>query len=125
MSSSPAAATGAIPVRALTRLFRALGDETRLRMVALLAHGELCVCHLESALALSQSNASRQLAVLRAEGVVEAERRGTWVYYRLVAQPDPARERQLRTLIREFADQETLGRDLVRLRKRVGPEACK
>ncbi len=46
-------------VRPLTRLFRALADETRLRIVALLAHGELCVCHLETALELSQPNVSR------------------------------------------------------------------
>ena len=55
-----------VEVRQLTRLLKALGDETRLRMVALLAHGELCVCHLESALELSQPTASRHLAVLRA-----------------------------------------------------------
>ena len=63
-----------LDVRSLSRLFRALSDETRLRIVALLTHGELCVCHLESALALSQSNASRQLGVLRAAGVVDNRR---------------------------------------------------
>src|SRR5688500_8940991 len=123
MSASLPAAE--IPVRALTRFFRALGDETRLRMVALLAHGELCVCHVETALQTTQPNASRQLGILRAAGIVEAERRGTWVYYRLVRQDDPARERHLQTLIRDFSEQAVLRRDLVRLRKRVGPEACK
>ena len=61
-------------VRPLTKLFRALGDETRLRIVALLSHGELCVCHLENALDLSQPNVSRQLGILRAAGVVDARR---------------------------------------------------
>jgi ArsR family transcriptional regulator len=122
---SAPAVVAELPVRSLTRFFRALGDETRLRMVGLLAHGELCVCHIESALGVSQPNASRQLGILRSAGIVDAERRGTWVYYRLVAQEDPARERHLRALIRDFSDREVVARDLVRLRKRVGPEACK
>src|ERR1051325_5215410 len=63
--------TNALDVRPLTRLFRALGDETRLRIVALLSHGELCVCHLESALELNQSTASRHLGILRAAGVAD------------------------------------------------------
>ena len=57
--------TNALDVRPLTRLFRALGDETRLRIVALLSHGELCVCHIEAALDLNQSTASRHLGILR------------------------------------------------------------
>lgn len=42
-----------LDVRAFSRLFKALADETRLRIVALLSHGELCVCRLEEALRLS------------------------------------------------------------------------
>ncbi|HZO08390.1 MAG TPA: metalloregulator ArsR/SmtB family transcription factor, partial [Myxococcota bacterium] len=68
-----------LDVRPVTRLFRALGDETRLRIVALLAHGELCVCHLHEALGLSQPNVSRHLAVLRGAGVVGDRRDGKWV----------------------------------------------
>src|SRR5678816_2852943 len=82
--------TNALGVKPLTRLFRALGDETRLRIVALLAHGELCVCHIERALGLSQPNVSRQLGVLRMSGVVDARRDGTWVYYRIAAQDHAA-----------------------------------
>src|SRR5690349_1048159 len=113
------------PVRSLTLLFRALGDESRMRIVALLSHGELCVCHVESALGLSQPTASKQLGILRAAGVVEAERRGSWVYYRLARQEDAARERHLRLLVREFGDQHKLASDLVRLRKSKVPDACK
>ena len=43
-----------LPLRSASRLFKALGDENRLRIVALLSHGELCVCHLEAALGLPQ-----------------------------------------------------------------------
>src|SRR5205814_1623882 len=80
--------TNALDVRPLSRLFKALGDETRLRIVALLSHGELCVCHVEAALGLSQPHVSRHTAILRAAGVVEHRRDGTWGYYRLAPQAD-------------------------------------
>src|SRR6476659_384097 len=82
--------TNALDVRPLTRLFRALGDETRLRIVALLAHGELCVCHLEQALGLSQPTPSRQLGILRTAGIFDGRRDGTWVYYRIAEQQHEA-----------------------------------
>ena len=69
------------------RLFRALGDETRLEMIGLLAgapEGELCVCDLEQHFALSQPTISHHLKVLREAGLLSSERRGTWVYYALV-----------------------------------------
>jgi len=62
--------------------FRALGDETRLRCLALLhAEGELCVCELTHALDMAQPKVSRHLAQLRNAGVVAAHRRGTWMHY--------------------------------------------
>ncbi|KPV39621.1 ArsR family transcriptional regulator [Thiohalorhabdus denitrificans] len=73
--------------------FRALGDETRLRCVALLqAEGELCVCELTHALGLAQPKVSRHLAQLRNAGVVASHRRGTWMHYMLHPElPDWAR----------------------------------
>jgi len=116
--------TADLAVRPLSRLFRALSDETRLRMVALLTHGELCVCHIENALSLSQPNASRQLGILRAAGVVDTRRDGSWVYYRLVEQEHKAVQTILDDLVRAFGTQRTLRSDLVRLRKKCGPDAC-
>src|SRR5262250_1886651 len=92
-------------VRSMSRLFKALGDETRLRIVALLSHGELCVCHLEDALGISQPNASRHLAVLRNAGVVEPRRNGNWVYYRLVEQTDEECRQHMKTLVQTFSKQ--------------------
>lgn len=115
----------ALDVRSFSRLFKALADETRLRIVALLSHGELCVCHLEEALRLSQPKVSRHLATLRSSGVVEHRRDGTWVYYRLSHQPDADCERQLRGLVRTFAKRGVVRRDLGRLVKVRGPESCK
>ena len=112
-------------VRLASRMFKALGDETRLRIVALLAHGELCVCHLESALGIPQTSTSRQLAVLRAAGVVEHRREGSWVYYRLAAQTDELCKRQLRGLAQEFGRADVLRRDVERLLEVKGPGRCR
>lgn len=108
-----------------SRLFKALGEPNRLRMVALLAHGELCVCHLEAALGLPQSNVSRQLAVLRSAGVVEARREGSWVYYRLAPQADALCRAQLRSLTRAFGQDAVLKADVERLLESRGPTSCK
>ena len=115
----------ALDVRPLTQLFRALGDETRLRIVALLVHGELCVCHLEKALDLSQPNASRQLGILKNAGIVDSRRDGTWVYYALNKQTHALVETQLKALVRAFGAEEALKADHARLKKSCGPNACK
>jgi ArsR family transcriptional regulator len=119
------AGSASLDVRSFSRLFKALGDETRLRIVALLTHGELCVCHLEEALGLSQPNVSRQLAILRAAGIVADRREGNWVYYRLLEQEDDDCERQLKALVRTFGKRDVLRRDVERLVKIRGPGACR
>jgi ArsR family transcriptional regulator, arsenate/arsenite/antimonite-responsive transcriptional repressor len=114
-----------LDVSSVARLFKALADDDRVRIVALLTHGELCVCHIEAALAQSQPSVSRHLAMLRAAGVVESRRDGNWVYYRLAAQRDPDCRRQLRALASAFTKRETLRRDVARLLKVKGPGACR
>jgi ArsR family transcriptional regulator len=71
----------------LAQVFKALGDPVRIRLVSLIgAHqgGEVCVCDLTAAFDLTQPTISHHLKVLRAAGIIDSERRGTWVYYRLV-----------------------------------------
>ncbi|MEZ4363074.1 MAG: metalloregulator ArsR/SmtB family transcription factor [Kofleriaceae bacterium] len=114
----------ALDVAPLSRLFRALGDETRLRIVALLAHGELCVCHLERALELSQPTVSRQLGVLRAAGLVTSRREGTWVYYKLVPQRDAQVVPIFETVSRSFGARPKLRADHARLLRSCGPTSC-
>jgi len=114
-----------VDVRPLSRLFRALGDETRLRIVALLSHGELCVCHIESALAVSQPNASRQLGILKMAGIVDSRRDGTWVYYHLADQADGSVERVLGVLTKSFGAERVLRADHARVKKSCGPSSCK
>ena len=75
-------------MKATARTFKALSDETRLRIMALLSKGELCVCDLMEILALPQSTVSRHLATLRHAQLVEDRRQGVWMFYRL-AESDP------------------------------------
>jgi ArsR family transcriptional regulator, arsenate/arsenite/antimonite-responsive transcriptional repressor len=117
-------AAGSLDVRDASRLFKALGGESRLRIVALLSHGELCVCHLQEALGLSQPSVSRQLAVLRAAGVVEDRRERKWVYYRLARQPDEDCERHLRGIMKAYAKREVLRKNVEKLLRTRGPGAC-
>ncbi|MFN2471394.1 MAG: ArsR/SmtB family transcription factor [Gaiellaceae bacterium] len=68
----------------LAASFKALADPTRVAIVnRLAAEGECCVCHFVEESVLSQPTVSHHLRVLRDAGLVEAERRGTWAYYRL------------------------------------------
>jgi ArsR family transcriptional regulator len=67
----------------LENLFKALGDRTRLRILALLAAGEVCVCNVHESLGLPQPTVSRHLAYLRRSGLVETRRDGVWIHYRL------------------------------------------
>ncbi len=67
----------------LEQVFKALADDTRLRILALLASGEVCVCNIHGALDLPQPAVSRHLAYLRKAGLVAARRDGLWMHYRL------------------------------------------
>ena len=65
-------------------LFKCLSEDTRLKSSLLIsANGELCVCDLTSVLNLSQPKVSRHLAELRKCGILQDQRRGKWVYYKL------------------------------------------
>ncbi len=66
-----------------TNVFKALGHPARLKMVDALGAGELCVCHLVEIAGTGWPTVSRHLSVLKEAGVVESEKRGKQVYYRL------------------------------------------
>jgi ArsR family transcriptional regulator len=70
----------------LSRLFKAMADPVRLRLLSLIAShegGEACVCDLTDAFNLTAPTISHHLKVLRESGLTTGERRGTWVYYRV------------------------------------------
>src|SRR5918999_1989869 len=77
-------------IHELADMYGALADATRLRILGLLADGEVCVCHIHEALRLPQPTVSRHLAYLRRSGLVQARRDGLWVHYRLVEPADPS-----------------------------------
>jgi ArsR family transcriptional regulator, arsenate/arsenite/antimonite-responsive transcriptional repressor len=74
------------PMKQTARMFKALADETRLRILGLLlSEGELCVCDIMAALTLPQSTISRHMAYLRTSGWVDDRRSGLWVHYKITA----------------------------------------
>ncbi|MFD4228022.1 ArsR/SmtB family transcription factor [Streptomyces sp. NPDC058545] len=82
----------------LARMFKALSDPVRLRLLSLIAShegGEACVCDLTGPFDVSQPTISHHLKVLREAGLVGSERRGTWVYYWVL----PAALAQLSSLL--------------------------
>ncbi|MGW0794374.1 ArsR/SmtB family transcription factor [Streptomyces sp. NPDC002692] len=81
LASAPLAADRAVE---LAKVFKALGDPVRLRLLSMVASregGEVCVCELTPAFELSQPTISHHLKLLRQAGLIDCERRGTWVYY--------------------------------------------
>lgn len=81
LSEQPLAEEQAVDLAAT---FKALGDPVRLRLLSLIAsRPEVCVCELTPAFELSQPTISHHLKLLRQAGLVDSERRGTWVYYRV------------------------------------------
>ncbi|HAZ14708.1 MAG: hypothetical protein A2X86_12680 [Bdellovibrionales bacterium GWA2_49_15] len=81
------------------QLFKALADETRLKMVVLiLKHGELCVCDFELGMGISQSKSSRHLRYLQMAGLLEDKREATWVYYRINSKPSVLQKAALKAV---------------------------
>lgn len=67
----------------LVSVFKALSDETRLRIVKLLEQGELCVCDIVAALDMQQSKVSFHLGILKEAGFILDRKQGRWTHYRI------------------------------------------
>ena len=65
----------------MTDIFKALAEESRLRILSLLIERELCVCEIEATLNLTQSNVSRHLTILKKCGIVSSQKDAQWTYY--------------------------------------------
>jgi ArsR family transcriptional regulator, arsenate/arsenite/antimonite-responsive transcriptional repressor len=73
----------------LAVIFRVLGEPARLQLLSLIAaqpSGEVCACELVETLGLSQPTVSHHLKVMYEAGLLQKERRGTWIYYRIVSE---------------------------------------
>jgi len=101
-------------------LFKALADETRLRILALLLGGEVCVCDIHESLKIPQPKASRHLAYLRKSGLVATRREGLWIHYRLATPADPVLGAIAEAVKHALTHVDTVHQDGKRLRKRTG-----
>jgi ArsR family transcriptional regulator len=118
------------PGMELVRIHECLCDRTRLRLLHVLLQGPLCVCHFQEVLREPQVKISKHLAYLRTRGLVECERDGNWMVYRLPAKPSAALRASLACLQDCAAEEALFRRDLARLRQRApgiaasGPCGC-
>jgi DNA-binding transcriptional ArsR family regulator len=101
----------------LVEIYQCLCDQTRVRIIALLARRSLCVCHIQNILGETQVKVSKHLAYLKERGLVEVQREANWRIYRLSPYPSKLLRANLDALRSCEADEPILGRDAVRLRK--------
>ncbi len=103
----------------LHEVLKALADPTRLRILALLASGEICVCHVHTALEVPQPTASRHLAYLKKSGLVEDRKVGLWKHYRLKTLEEAPVQRVVDSAVRAAAATLGVSRDCCRLTEAV------
>jgi DNA-binding transcriptional ArsR family regulator len=105
-------------MRELMNVTRALGDESRVRIIAALRGGELCVCQVVMLLGLAPSTVSKHLSILRMAGLIEARKLGRWVYYALPAKAaTPAAQSGLSWILRQLENEPAVIADDKRLAK--------
>ena len=108
----------------VSQLYRALADETRLRIVNLLLEGELCICELTEILKMTQSKVSRHMAYLRHSGIVNDRREAVWVYYSLAEPKNKVHRCQLKCIQNCFDAYPILKKDLKKLKEIKAKKAC-
>ena len=90
-----------MPMKDVVRIFKALADPTRLRIMLLLRRRELCVCELMYVLEMEQSRVSHHMRVLRDAGIAEDVREGRWIIYRVPEEARPLLEGLFTGALRE------------------------
>ena len=105
-------------MRELIAIARALCDPTRIRVMAALRNGELCVCELVDALEISQSSLSSHLQICREVGVVSTRKESRWIYYSLSAHYAPLIE-SIFSELQTLGKDEQLRQDVRRLKRRL------
>ncbi len=101
----------------MQQFFQALGDNTRLRLLNLMAGQEVCVCFLVEILGGPQPKISRHLACLRNAGIVSARREGKWMHYRILMPPDIGASQVLRQTLDWLTEDKAMQADRARLLK--------
>jgi ArsR family transcriptional regulator len=103
----------------LEKTFKALADQTRLRILGLLTAGEICVCDIHGSLGLPQPTVSRHLAYLRNAGLVSTRKEGLWVHYRLADTGDLVLQELLAAVTHAIGHVSAGDRDRKRLATRI------
>jgi ArsR family transcriptional regulator len=101
----------------LVTLFQALADRTRLRLLNLLAAGEVCVCFFIDILDETQPKISRHLAYLRRAGLAHARRDGKWIHYSLARPASPEAAHVLDATLQALAEDKQMQRDRQQLER--------
>jgi ArsR family transcriptional regulator len=109
----------------MTAVYQCLCDETRLRILNLLAASPLCVCHLQQALGKAQVVISQHLAYLRERGMVDARRHRHWMIYSIPTPAPPALEINLKCLQDAVQTEPVFKRDRLRLNKLTGSKGVR
>lgn len=108
----------------LEKSFKGLADPSRLRIINLLLHGELCGCDIKHVLKNSQPNISRHLTYLKNAGLVQDRRDGYRIFYRLT-EPQKGSRKQLFEFLRSaFKNDEPMQQDVERLKQAIKGGAC-
>lgn len=98
-------------------VFKAFGDNTRLRIIYILRQEELCVCEIEVILGITQSNASRHLNKLKTVGIIDYEKKSQWVHYFIAPEFIKTNKTLLEYLDNHIRTNDKLIKDSSRLKK--------
>lgn len=111
-------------MKQLEQYFKALADVSRLRILNLLLHGELCVCDIQHVLEASQPNVSRHLSYLKNSGLVLDRRDGYRVFYQLADTKAATKKRLFEFLHDAYKNEEQMQADRKRLQEAIEEGAC-
>jgi ArsR family transcriptional regulator len=104
----------------LEEAFKAFSDPTRLRILGLLAGGEICVCNIHECLGIPQPTASRHLAYLRRKNLVDTRKDGLWVHYKLAQLDEPVMRVLMSAVTHVLSHCDAIGKDRQRLQAQTG-----
>ena len=108
----------------LVQVYKCLCDLTRLRILALLLEGPLCVCHIQSILGEPQPKVSRQVNLMKKHGMLESEREFNWSIYRISSSPSPVLASNL-SCLQDLRNEIPVFRSDLERRSKIIRELCK
>lgn len=111
-------------MKEIVKVYKALADETRLRILNLLCLQELCVCDIMAGLGMTQSKVSRHLSYLKNAGLVQDRREGLWMHYRLCRPNNRFHQAILAEVKKHLGQWERCQKDRRRLKQLMAQGAC-